>query len=72
MSIYAEKQYDSSGIFQLVKRVGQVEMWHNPDSGSYEVVVYEHIQQDEDTLLAKTVYSREKADYIFDTVVSIL
>jgi hypothetical protein len=58
--------------WRVVKRDGQVEMWHNPKSGSYEVFLYEHVQQYEDVLLHATRFTLETAESIFDTVVSML
>ena len=58
--------------FDLIKREGQVEMWHNPKSGSYLVYLYEHVQQDEGFVLHATKYTRESADWVFDTIISML
>jgi hypothetical protein len=63
---------EEEGDFKLTRKDGKVEIWHNPKTGSYTIVLYEHINREEDQLLDKTVYNKEKADVIFDTVIDII
>ncbi|MBT9141915.1 MAG: hypothetical protein DDT32_00654 [Syntrophomonadaceae bacterium] len=62
---------DEYGLL-LIKREGQAEMCHNPKTGAYAVYLYEHVNRDEGVLLRATKFTREAADEVFDTVVSIL
>lgn len=71
MSRYNIREIDEFG-FQLIRKEGQVEMWHKPETSSYIVILYEHANQDEWQLLTKTVYNQDKADDIFDTVLDVL
>jgi hypothetical protein len=66
------KVNDIEGDFQLIKKDGRVELWYNSKTGSYTVVLYEHIDKDEDQLLDKTVYSEEKAGDIFEIVLRLV
>ena len=71
MSIYKIGEPHETG-FVLVRKEGQVEMWHNPQTGSYVVILYEHANWEEYPLLTKTLYSKDKADAVFDTVLGVL
>jgi hypothetical protein len=58
--------------FQLEKRVGRVEMWFKPETSSYMVCFYEHVNSDEERLFHTTKFSQEEADWVFRTVVGLL
>jgi hypothetical protein len=58
--------------FRLVRREERVEMWHKPETNSYMVCLYEHINRDEERLFHTTKFSQEEADWVFETVVGLL
>jgi hypothetical protein len=71
MSKYEIGEFDGFG-FQLVKRKGRVEMWHNPKTDSHTIVLYENEKRDERQLLHKSLKNKEKADEVFDIVAELM
>jgi hypothetical protein len=58
--------------FRLVKRSGRVEMWHKPETHSYMVCLYEHVNQDEERLFHTTKFDQKEAEQVFQTVLGLL
>lgn len=70
MSVY-ELGY-IAGDWELIERNGRVEKWHNRNSDNYGIYLFEHVQTDEYWLLFAIRQTREAADEVFDSVVSLL
>jgi len=58
--------------FRLIKRSGRVEMWHKPETHSYKVALYEHINQAEDCLFHSTKFELHLAEKVYETAVRVV
>ncbi len=58
--------------FRLVKRVGRVEFWEKPETNSFKVCLYEHINQDEECLFHTTKFDLPSAQRVFDVAGKLL
>lgn len=57
--------------WELMERKGRIELWFRRDQEQYQVLLYEHVRQDEEPLMVKVACSREEANDVFDKIARV-